>query len=79
MEPKNVSNQAKILRQLRKEKNLTPKELGEIFNTSGSNISLFEYDRIPIGELWARRFGEFFKLPWQIFYKRSVKKIETGT
>jgi len=69
MEPKNPSPQAKLLRDLRKATRLSTKEFAKDFNAIPNHISLFEYGRRKIGELWARRFGEYFKRDWRDFYE----------
>jgi hypothetical protein len=69
MEPANVSPQAKLLRNLRQNQYLSVKDFAAHFNSLPNKISAMEYGHVKIGELWARRFGEYFRRPWQDFYE----------
>lgn len=64
MEPSKPS----ILRKLRKERGVSSKELAKALGSSAAMISGMEYGNKPIGELWARRFAQFFDTEnWEQF------------
>jgi transcriptional regulator with XRE-family HTH domain len=64
MEPKKPS----VLRKFRKGRNISTKEMSEALGCTSHMISGMEYGHKPIGELWARRFAQFFDVEnWEQF------------
>lgn len=67
MEPKERS----FLRDCRKHLKLTTKALASKMKMDASVITRIEYGREPCGEVRARRFGDFFKRPWELFVNKG--------
>jgi len=70
MEP----NKPSVLRKMRKERGISSKEFAKALGCSAAMIAAVEYGNKPIGELWARRFAQFFQTEdWEQFLSQ-VKK-----
>jgi DNA-binding XRE family transcriptional regulator len=61
------------LRFYRKKHGLKQRELAELWEVSIAMISVMETGRKKINELWARRFGEYFGIPWKKFMHKENK------
>ena len=63
-----------LLRKLRKERGISCKEMSQALGCSSAMISAMEYGHKPIGELWARRFSQFFETQeWEQFLSEAKK------
>ena len=70
MEPSKPS----VLRKYRKSRGISGKEMSEALGCSTQMISAMEYGTKPIGELWARRFAQFFDVEdWKQFLSEGRK------
>ena len=63
MEPKKKS----LLREMRVKAGISQKDLAERIGCDKNIICSIEYNRYPVGELMARRLGEFFEVDWKVF------------
>lgn len=73
MEPIDQKKGAKLLRRLRRKYKVSRTEFCEYFHFKPKSniVSQLEYGHLEFSELWARRCGEFFNLPWQDFYEED--------
>jgi plasmid maintenance system antidote protein VapI len=56
-----------VLRKAREYSGMTAKELAYAINIHPENLTRMETAYVSIGELNARRFGEFFGCDWKMF------------
>lgn len=59
-----------LLRSCRLKINLKQKTVAEHFKVSNALICMMEKGKIQITELWARRFGDFYEVPWKEFFNK---------
>lgn len=57
------------LKELRKEKNKTQKEIGEILGTSTNMYQRYEYGQVELPVRHAKKLGEYFKFNWREIYE----------
>ena len=62
------------LRKLRKQQKISLHEMAKALGCAANMISSMEYGSRPIGELWARRFADFFGVEdWKQFLNEITK------
>lgn len=70
MEPNTLST----LRKFRKERGVKIIDMAKELQVPACRICAMEYGKKPIGELWARRFSQYFEVDdWKQFLNEVVK------
>lgn len=65
----------KLLKQLRKEKRLTQREIGELLGVKKAAVQKYEIEAVKISVCSAKRLAEFFNIDWTDFFEEQEKPI----